>query len=142
MMWKSACAVLAVGLLLLVAGTIRSENPAMSAKGKDSVSFKADIFPVIKSRCLPCHAEDNYNPSELSMDSYSDLMGGGKHGKSIVPGKSKESPLVQKLKENPPFGDRMPLNRKKTIEEGKAKWLSPEEIQRITQWIDEGAKDN
>jgi len=106
------------------------------------VSFKKDVFPIIDKRCLSCHAEDEDNPSELSMDTYAMLMAGGKHGKPVVPGKSSESMLVQKLSEKPPFGDRMPLNKKRRIEEGKAKWLSDEEVKTVADWIDQGAKDN
>lgn len=109
---------------------------------KASVSFKNDIFPIIKAKCLPCHAEDNFNPSELSMDSYDLIAKGGKHGVPFKPGKSNESLMIQKLSENPPFGDRMPLNSKKKIQEGRAVWLTPEEIKIIATWIDQGAKNN
>ncbi len=112
-------------------------------QGKDEkVSFKNSVFPIIKSRCLPCHAEDNFNPSELSMDSYDLIAKGGKNGAPFKPGNSQESLMILKLSEKPPFGDRMPLNSKKKIREGKAVWLSPEEIKTIATWIDQGAKSN
>ena len=129
----TACAFVSVG-----AGSF----PGKESGKKEALSFKGDVFPVIKKHCLPCHAEDNFNPSELSLDSYKDLMAGGKHGAPVIPGKSKESALVQKLSENPPFGDRMPLNTKKKIEEGKAVWLTKDEIQMIADWVEQGAKDN
>lgn len=112
------------------------------AQKKNGVSFKNDVFPVIKAKCLPCHAEDNFNPSELSMDSYELIAAGGKHGVPFKPGKSGESLLVQKLSDKPPFGDRMPLNSKKKIQEGKAVWLTPEEVKTIATWIDQGAKND
>ncbi|HUI11806.1 MAG TPA: c-type cytochrome domain-containing protein [Bacteroidota bacterium] len=111
-------------------------------KGGKDVSFKDSIFPVIKSRCLPCHAEDNFNPSDLSLDSYEDLMQGGKNGVTVVPGKAAESLLMKKLGEKPPFGDRMPLNKKEVIKEGKAKYLSEDEMKKIAEWINQGAKNN
>ncbi|MCZ6775043.1 MAG: hypothetical protein O7D34_01150 [Ignavibacteria bacterium] len=113
-----------------------------SKKKDEAVSFKEDIFPIIQKQCLPCHAEDNFNPSELSMDSYELLETGGKNGQPFVAGESKESLIIKKLGEEPPFGDRMPLNPKKKIKQGKAKWLSDEEVRSITKWIDQGAKDN
>jgi hypothetical protein len=67
---------------------------------------------------------------------------GGKHGAIWVAGDSRASLIMKKLSEEPPFGDRMPLNSKKKIQEGKAKWLTEEEIKIIAQWIDEGAKNN
>ncbi len=118
----------------------------MQVAGQDTqsnaVSFKKDVYPIIDKRCLSCHAEDEDNPSELSLDTYAMLMAGGKHGKPVIPGKSTESILVQKLKDDPPFGKKMPLNKKKAIEEGRAKWLSEAELKTIVDWIDQGAKDN
>jgi hypothetical protein len=100
------------------------------------------VFPVIKKHCLPCHSEDNFNPSELSLDSYDLLMQGGKNGVPVVAGKANESTLIKKLGDVPPFGDRMPLNKKQVISEGKAKYLSEAEVKIIAKWISEGAKDN
>jgi hypothetical protein len=111
-------------------------------KNTGSVSFKDDVFPVIKKHCLPCHSEDNFNPSELSLDSYDLMMQGGKNGTLIVAGKAKESLLTKKLREAPPFGERMPLNKKQVISEGKAKYLSDAELKIITEWITQGAKNN
>jgi hypothetical protein len=124
----------------VLGGDGKKQTPS---KKKDiTVSFKEDVFPIVQDQCLPCHGEDNFNPSELSMDSYDLLKTGGKHGQPFVGGESKESLIVKKLGEEPPFGDRMPLNPKKKIKQGKAKWLSDEEIRTIATWIDQGAKDN
>lgn len=125
---------------VLATGVVQAQGK--DDKKNDVVSFKADVFPIIDAKCLPCHAEDNFNPSELSMDSYSLIAKGGKNGVPFKPGKSKESLLVKKLDENPPFGDRMPLNSKKKIRDGKAVWLTPDEIKTIATWIDQGAKNN
>ena len=103
------------------------------AKGA-AISFKNDVFPLVKKNCLPCHSEEQMNPSELYMDSYDGIIAGGKHGKPIVPGKAKESPMIQKLGETPPFGDRMPLKAKQP--------LSDEEIKILIDWINQGAKKN
>ena len=111
-------------------------------KSSGSVSFKDDVFPVINEHCLPCHSEDNFNPSELSLDTYDLLMQGGKNGKLVVAGKANESLLVKKMGEAPPFGERMPLNKKKVINEGKAKYLSESELKIITEWISQGAKND
>jgi hypothetical protein len=111
-------------------------------KKPGAVSFKNDVFPIIEKQCLPCHAEENFNPSELSLDNYKLLAAGGKSGKAFIAGKSAESLLIQKLGEKPPSGDRMPLNPKKKIQEGKAVWMSQEDVKTIATWIDQGAKDN
>lgn len=118
----------------------QSKKP--SKKSADSVSFKNDVFPIVEKSCLPCHAADNFNKSELSLDDYETMKAGGENGPVWVAGKSTESLLVRKLKETPPFGERMPMNSKKKIAAGKAKWLTEEEIKTIARWIDEGAKNN
>ncbi len=111
-------------------------------KATGALSFKNDVFPIIQKNCLPCHAEENFNPSELSLDSYELMKAGGQNGVAFIAGKSKESNLILKFSEKPPFGDRMPLNSKKKIKDGKAKWLSDEEVKTIATWIDQGAKNN
>jgi uncharacterized membrane protein len=103
-------------------------------------SFEREVFPLIKRSCLPCHAAESDNPSELSLDSYDVMMAGGKHGRPVKAGMSKESILIQKLGATPPFGNRMPLNRKKTTSPRKR--LTDEEVKVIADWIDQGAKKN
>ncbi len=105
------------------------------AKAKTvAVSFSKDVFPLIKKFCLPCHTEDQMNPSELYMEGYDGIMAGGKHGKPIVPGNADSSLIIRKLSPKPPFGDPMPL---------KAKILPTEaEIKILREWIKQGAKNN
>jgi hypothetical protein len=131
--------VVSLSVATLVGQEARARKP--SKKNTGPVSFKTDVFPIIEKNCLPCHAEDNFNPSELSMDDYDKMKTGGKNGPIWVEGKSKESNIVKKLSEKPPFGDRMPLNSKKKIADGKAKWLTEDEIKTIATWIDRGAKN-
>lgn len=122
--------------------TLRAD-PNRQPATPDTVSFAEDVSPIIQRHCLPCHAEDNYNPSEFSLDSYELIMQGGRHGQAVIPGDSKRSPLVAKLLPDPPFGDRMPLDMKKK-RGGKATVapLEEHEIQTIARWIDQGARNN
>jgi len=106
------------------------------------VSFSKDVVPIISKNCMPCHAEDQFNPSELSLDSYELLMKGGKHGDSVKPGNSSKSVLVQKLLEEPPFGDRMPFDSRKKRKKEPVKPLTDEDISIITEWVNQGAKNN
>lgn len=146
---KMSMLVLCMGIALLLCNKGMAQDEAKKDAGKDpkkratsTVSFKKDVMPIINKHCMPCHAEDNFNPSELSFDSYKLLKGGGKNGAAFVAGKSGESLLVEKMMEDPPFGDRMPLNSKKAIKDGKAKYLGEDEVKTIATWIDQGAKDN
>lgn len=83
---------------------------------------------------MPCHSEEQMNPSELCIDSYKSIMDGGKHGKPVVPRKATVSLMIQKLSEKPPFGDHMPLKAKEP--------LSEEEMKILIDWINQGAKKN
>ena len=140
-MKRKGVIVTAAGLIALAVVAAGQETPEKK-KGAAEVSFTSDVLPIIKQHCLPCHAQDNDNPSELALDDFDLMKAGGRHGDLFVSGKSKESLLIQKFGEDPPFGGRMPLNPKKKIQEGKAKWLSDDEVKIIALWIDQGAKKN
>jgi hypothetical protein len=136
--------VIVVAIVLSARSVFSQERQARksSKKSENMLSFKKDVYPIIQKNCLPCHSEDNFNPSELAMDDYEMMKAGGKNGPIWVTGKPGESILVKKLSEKPPFGDRMPLNSKKKIAEGRGKWLTEEEVKAIVKWIDGGAKNN
>ena len=95
------------------------------------LSFAADVAPLIKSYCLPCHLAENENPSGLALDNYDLVMKGGNHGNTVVPGKPGESNIYLKLLPTPPFGKQMARNKKK---------LTEEEVKVIHNWILQGAK--
>jgi hypothetical protein len=101
------------------------------AQSKKELTYTKDVAPLIKANCLPCHLEENENPSGLSLDDYEKLMKGGNHGNTVVPGKPKESYLYLKILPNPPFGKQMARNKKK---------LTEEEMKLIHDWIAQGAK--
>jgi V8-like Glu-specific endopeptidase len=130
---------LAIVMVLAVAASGQERQTKQEEKGS-TLSFKDDVTPILKKHCLPCHAEENFNPSELSLDSYDNLMAGGKHGSPVVPGKASESIIVQKVGSNPPFGDQMPLVRKKNA--AKPDRLTDQEIETIKEWINQGANNN
>lgn len=130
----------AAGISLAVAAALIIGASAQEEKG--TVSFKNDVFPIIKQNCLPCHAEESFNPSELSLDTYAALMEGGKHGLPVVAGKPSESIMVQKLSKKPPFGDPMPLAKKKPDGTVDQREIPAKDLAVIRAWIDQGAKDN
>jgi hypothetical protein len=118
---------------------------AMVQEGKTKaggVSYKNDVAPLLAKHCMPCHAEESANKSDLFLDSHALLMKGGKHGAAVVPGKPDESDLVLKLSAYPPFGDRMPLFPRRKLIMAPPVYLSKEEVGVIRKWIEEGAKGN
>jgi len=136
----------AIALVVMVApallGLAGREGSPGKQKGTEDVTYAKHVAPIIKKYCLPCHAEEAFNPSKLALDSYALLKKGGKHGSPVEPGKPQESMLLQKLEADPPFGDRMPLQSRRDKKAGIVKKLTQEEEETLRVWITQGAKDN
>ena len=120
-------------LVVVFSGALFAQD---STKGKSltEVSFSKDVAPVLDKFCTTCHSAEEEHPSQLFMDTYESLLKGGKHGKAIVPGNSKESLLSQKMSDDPPFGKIMPPPRKPRP--------TDEQIAILRAWIDQGAEKN
>lgn len=118
-------------------------NDADSHPGS-SVSFSQDIRPLIvrPDGGCGCHLPSSTGPGPgtqlagLDLSSYASLRAGGFNSGSriVVAGEPCSSILYQKVDDAPPFGSRMPLN-------GPPFWSS-DELQRLSDWIAEGAQDN
>jgi hypothetical protein len=96
------------------------------------VSYANDLLPLFHDRgCESCHGGQN----NLFVTPHSALMAGGSdHGPAVRPRRSGQSLLVQILGDSPPFGlPRMPLG---------SPALSPAQVRLISDWIDQGARDN
>ena len=129
----AAFCIVGVGILVMAVSSSAQDTTA-------NASFKTDVMPIIKKYCLPCHSEDNYNPSELSLDSYQLIMEGGKHGPPVVPGNPDKSLLLLKVNGSAPFGDPMPLGRRQNNGQIQQKHLTAEELTSLRNWIAHGAK--
>lgn len=128
--------------LSLAAALIVSLSASMQQGPYRVVSYAKDVAPVIARYCLPCHAEESQNSSELSLDTHALLMEGGEHGTPVVPGKPDESILIQKLLPKPPFGETMPLKMRRRSAGVAAKKLTEQEIELLKEWIRQGARGN
>src|SRR5579859_5766134 len=60
-------------------GTVES-----SAQAASPPSFSKDVAPIFKKNCIVCHSKGAHK-SDLVLDTYENLMKGGKHGQAIVP---------------------------------------------------------
>ncbi len=120
------------GLLFVVILGLQTtqDKPKVEQKPKN-YTYARDIAPILDKYCESCHSSDEDNPSELYMDDYASMVKGGKHGSPVVAGKPAESSLYFKLLPDPPFGKQMPRGRKK---------ITPEAVQMIHDWIQQGAK--
>ena len=100
-----------------------SEDP------KKPVSFSADIDPIFAANsCAGCHG----GSGGLVLTSHTDLMTGGNSGVVVISGDADNSILYKKISGDT-AGERMPLGGSK---------LDQELIDKIKDWINEGALDN
>ncbi len=107
-----------LGIALLAGSLLQGAGP----------SFRSDVFPIFRDNCLACHSAQ-VKMGEFVIESYEDLMRGGKSGKAIVPGDSDASLLARMIEGR--AQPKMPLSGGD---------LPPQNIAVIKQWIDSGAK--
>lgn len=89
-----------------------------------------DVLKIFNSRCISCHSGSR-PPEGLRLDTYKDIMAGGKGGPVVVPKDPAKSELVKRVKGI--ISPRMPKNG--------PPWLQDAEISLIEKWIADGAKD-
>jgi len=100
-----------------------TEPPAASG----AISFTADILPIFQSRCINCHGGDRTEKG-LDLKSYTSLMNGSERGPVVVAGDAANSSLVNLVSSG-----KMPKRGPK---------LTPEQVQLIVDWINQGALNN
>jgi hypothetical protein len=92
--------------------------------------YAKHINPILDTNCVSCHGESK-TKGGLRLDSYEQLMKGGKDGAVIVAGKPDTSLLLERVT--------LPADHKQFMPaEGKPP-LRPEEIAWIRAWIQQGA---
>jgi mono/diheme cytochrome c family protein len=114
-------------LLALTAG--------LTAAGLAPTSDYAAVEAIFTENCLDCHGSTEPE-GKLIMESFDQLIQGGKSGPVIVAGKSEESLLVKMIE------GRVEKDGKTLImpPRKKREKLKPEQIELIKAWIDAGAK--
>ncbi len=104
------------------------------AAAAEEPTYWKDIRPVFRKHCIICHSAKNQKEVDVSgglaLDSYEAAIKGTKQP-VLVPGKSKESLLIQLL-HSPDENKRMPKD---------ANPLAKESADLIARWIDAGAKE-
>jgi hypothetical protein len=99
------------------------------AQDKKPVSFEKDVVPILKASCHSCHKPDK-KKGKLDMTTYAALMKGGDQGSPVKAGDPKKSILIEVVSGKEP---EMP-------EKGDP--LTPAQIDVLSRWILEGAKQN
>jgi len=116
-----ALVILAISGRLAVADVSAADAQAASANGDDV--FARDVAPIFAKHCLDCHGDDEPEAA-LRLSSREGALYGSRSGHVVVPGKARESMLVQLLSVGakphmPPEGQ-----------------LSNAEIATIARWMD------
>lgn len=105
---------------------------ASNASASEAVDFNREIRPIFAEHCLECHGPDEGSrQAELRLDQEASVFG-ERDGPLITRGESNTSELFRRLIAEDP-DERMP-----PADTGRS--LSAEQIERIRQWIDEGAR--
>ena len=109
---------------------------AAKPQGTPETSFKQDVLPIFKGRCVECHAPGGkgFEASGLDLTSFAGLMKGTKFGAVIVPGDSTSSTLLLLLEGKADPSIKMP--------HGSSDKVAQFQIDDIKAWIDQGAQNN
>jgi mono/diheme cytochrome c family protein len=89
-----------------------------------SVDFVKDVQPILAAACYSCHGPAKQK-GDLRLDSKASLMGSG----AVVPGKSADSPMIQRVAGVEPEAKMPP----------KGPPLTPKQVALLRAWIDQGA---
>ena len=111
-------------------GPLRVLIPSSKDAGGNSF-YALHIHPVLDAKCVSCHGSGSVKAG-LRLDSYEDLMRGGKDGAVVVAGKPEASMLLARVTLQPGDPHFMPA-------EGRTP-LTSEEISWIRAWIRAGAR--
>jgi len=109
----------------LLAGS-RSGDP-------EKVDFNRDVKPILSENCFLCHGFDiSTRKAKLRLDTFEGATKKVRGFAAVVPGDREESELWYRITTDD-FDDRMPPD-----DHGKT--LTPEQVETLGQWIDQGAE--
>jgi mono/diheme cytochrome c family protein len=112
-----------------MAGGADNAAPTRTATDAKPVDFARDVVPILQSSCISCHA-NGLSKGGFRLDTRELMLKGGDSGDpAIVPGKSKDSPLIDLVSETDAT----------VVMPKKGPHLTPVQIQTMKNWIDQGA---
>jgi mono/diheme cytochrome c family protein len=123
-------------LVILTGGLFGNYAVAQQAVAPGNVNQQGnatdytEVAKIFDLRCVSCHS-GNRPADGLRLDTYKDVMAGGKNGPVIVPGKPAESKLLKHLRGD--LKPRMPKNG--------PPWLTDAQVDLIQRWIQAGSSD-
>ncbi len=126
----AACVALSWGAALAAQQSGAARPVAGAPAANRRVDYQRDIKPLLEKRCGECH-NGTKRKGGLALETFVDILDGGKDGPIVQPGHSADSMLLERLtgagdeeqmpKDDPP--------------------LPPAEIALIARWIDEGVRE-
>lgn len=122
-----------VCLVSHVARADESPQPETPSDQQGVVSYQKDVVPIFRQNCLGCHQGAKQLGGYVMTEFASLLRGGDSDQPGIVPGKPEKSYLIERI---------TPVDGVAEMPEPPAKPLSDVEIEIITRWIQQGAKDD
>ena len=123
---RSKLMIMITGMGFMALGGCGSNSTATSGVN-EAVTFAADVAPILNARCIECHSGAQAS-GQLDLSSYQKVMLGGGNGIVVEPGHASQSLLIEMVQSGG-----MPM--------GGAK-LSSGQIQKLVDWINNGAKDD
>lgn len=132
-----SCGIVLAMLSVNAFATGDAEYDAKKVLGKEEVSFKNDVMPVLQDHCISCHQPGGkgHAKSGLDLTSYEGLMKGTVYGPVVIPGNSATSTFT-KLLTGTNKGLKMPMGLNP---EGT---LARQYILLLRKWVAQGAKNN
>lgn len=109
--------------------TEEATEPPSTEEAADpaGISYANDVYPIFEASCIKCHGVESTKEG-LDMLTYENLMVGSRNGTVLVPGNAADSLLVQLIVEG-----EMP---------NRGPGLTAEQIQIISDWVNQGALNN
>ncbi|HSQ70449.1 MAG TPA: c-type cytochrome domain-containing protein [Steroidobacteraceae bacterium] len=109
---------------------------ACASKQQATVSYSADVAPLLEKYCQACHmpGQLGYQASGFDLQGYESLMQGTKYGPVVLPGDPLTSALVMLIEGRADPSIKMP--------HAGAPQMTKQEIEIIRRWVEQGAKNN
>lgn len=114
-----------LALIFSTIGSVSANEPSTVSAPKETLTFEADVRPILKAYCLDCHGGVEKLSGGLDLRLRHFMVTGGESGTALVPGSAGDSLIVQKMKSG-----EMPPGEKK---------VPPEKLEVIERWIAAGA---
>jgi hypothetical protein len=96
---------------------------AAASRAADAPDFEKQVAPLLRTRCLTCHAGPRPK-GDLDLTTARGLLAGGTRGEVVLPGKAADSPMYTRVRDH-----KMPPREP----------LSAAEVDILRRWVDAGA---